>query len=187
MAVAQRVQILTDKAAELAVLSEYLKNPKLIDQLKEEVKSLNALTAEEEKKANEARGAIALHEAQKKELADQSSNLEDSKLAHAIEVGKFDTEKENTLSQLAAKKAELDALAVQLTGAQQTHALNASKLESDKADLLSKYEAAFAELTADKNANEKTKLALDVRATELTKAEQAHKEKAAKLKGLLTE
>lgn len=187
MSAANQIKILNDKGAEIALMQEYLKNPKMVDQLKEDIKQLHALSEEETKKSEEARQAIALHEAQKKELAEQSAKLENDKLEHAIEVGKFDTEKEDTLSQLAVKKAELDALAVQLTGAQQTHALNAAKLESDKANLLSKYDAAFSELTADKNANEKTKLALDVRATELAKAEQAHKEKAAKLKGFLTE
>lgn len=61
MSASQRVQILSGGAEQLAVLSEYIKNPKLIEQLQDEVKKLNSLTADEESKVAQARKDLRDH------------------------------------------------------------------------------------------------------------------------------
>lgn len=183
MAISQRVQLLSDNAQGVSILLEYLKNPKLVDQLTEDIKKLNALTEQEEQKAAAARSSVITYEG----LKQQQEKLDANKAAHEKTVVDFQQVKSDHAAEIDKQKAGLSEREFQLGEIAKQHTLNAAKIEKDRADLLGKYDAAFAELTLEKAALEKTKSMQDVRATELAKAEQAIKEKAERLKGLLAE
>lgn len=183
MAISQRVQLLSDNAQGVSILAEYLKNPNLVDQLTEDIKKLNALTEQEEQKASAARASIITYEGLKK----QQDRLDADKAAHEKTVMDFEQVKSDYAAEIQKQKDGLSAMESQLSETAKQQALNAEKIAADRANLLSKYDAAFAELTAERNIIDKIKSAQDARATELIKTEQAHKEKAEKLKGLLAE
>lgn len=187
MAIGQRVQILVDEGTKISLMREYLKNPKIVDQLEEDIKRLNALGEQEAAKAVEARAAIALHESNKKELADQKNELETAKAAHAVDVEEFNRKSSALQEQQNAKEFSLCTREDALAEALKIHAQNVSQLEAQKLDLQKKSQEVFDRIAADKNTNEETKAALYIRETELAKAEQAHKEKAIALKALFPE
>lgn len=187
MAISQRVQILSDKSAELSVLAEYLKNPKLIDQLADDVRKLNALTDQETAKAIEARQSIALHEATKKDLSDKMAKIDSDRTELSLSVRGFNDHKEETLKQFSEKEAELSSKSSQLSDAIKSHAKNVSQLEKDRSELNSKHLAAMAELDKVKLAVAKTSEANTEKAAQLAEMQNSLKEKAGKLNALLTE
>lgn len=96
MSASQRVQLLSGGAEQLAVLSEYLKNPKIIAQLQDEVKALNSLTADEESKVAQARKDLRDHVGKMDILQTSMEELAKAQEAHkelvATELGRISDE-----------------------------------------------------------------------------------------------
>lgn len=131
MSTSQRVQLLSSGAEQLAVLSEYLKNSKLIAQLQDEVKALNSLTADEEAKVAQARKDLRDHvgkmdilqtsmeelakaqEAHKAQSAIYAANIEAAAKALSLEKQSIidkETAHKETAKQLAEERKQLDFL-----------------------------------------------------------------------------
>jgi chromosome segregation ATPase len=133
MSASTRVQILTDKSAELSVLAEFLKNPNLITELAAEVKSLNSLTAAEEDKLAQARKDLKDHAEKVAELKKASDQLEADKAAHADHVNavseKLEQQSANlrdaTLKQLETQNAQDATAKAQAEEAKKLHAHSA--------------------------------------------------------------
>ena len=86
MSTSQRVQILTDKSAELNLLTEFLRNPNLIAELSAEVKKLNSLTEAEESKVAEVREMFLNHPSLVRDIEQKTANLNDAIDAHNAQV-----------------------------------------------------------------------------------------------------
>lgn len=125
MVASNTVQILSNKSEEIAALMEFVKNPALADKLAQEVKKLNQLTEDEEKRLHDAQITIQQKDKTEKELAvlraQMAREVEDHKTALAAELdnhaAKMDVENkalEKAKAELDEKQAELDAREVQL-------------------------------------------------------------------------
>lgn len=131
MSASQRVQILSGGAEQLAVLSEYIKNPKLIEQLQDEVKKLNSLTADEESKVAQARKDLRDHagkmdilqtsmeelareqEAHKSQVSIDTANIEASAKVLSLEkqyILDKETAHKDVIKQLSEERKQLDFL-----------------------------------------------------------------------------
>lgn len=89
MSASQRVQILNDQSNTLSVLAEFIKNPKLIEELEAEVKRLNSLTELEEKRVGEARAFIQNHVNLLADLKLREDALNKEQEEHKNNVSKF--------------------------------------------------------------------------------------------------
>lgn len=89
MASSTRVQALTEVSDLISVIKEYLSNPKMADQLKEEVVRLNSLTEDEQNKHIEAKALMQkknkleseismLEQRLEKEMADHAQNIKET-------------------------------------------------------------------------------------------------------------
>jgi hypothetical protein len=118
MSVSQRVQLLSDKVEELSILKEFLTNPKLIEQLADEVKGLHALTKDEEIKLAEAKKLLRDHDAivdvlQKREtalnksIADHEKEVEADHVAHSQAIADFTSDTKTRADKLAAQEKDL--------------------------------------------------------------------------------
>lgn len=118
MVASARVQQLNDGFDLLNVLAEYLKNPKLISQLEDEVSKLNTLTEDEAAKYNEAQILIQQRDSLNKEIASQRQTLADEKEAAdaAADKAKQDSDDYVTTNKALVDKAnqELDAREAEL-------------------------------------------------------------------------
>jgi hypothetical protein len=153
MAQVGQLKILADKTEELALLSQYLTNPKLIAQLSDEVKRLNALTADEEQKAKDARELIskhaeilaglkaenAKHEANIAEIAGRESDLSKAKEAHALQVAEKEaTHKADAEALAQEKKTFLEQIEKEnerIANTQKGFSLQVEKFKSEKDEL----------------------------------------------------
>lgn len=183
MASSQRVQILSGQANELAILGEFIKNPKLIEDLTEEVKKLNALTASEEQKAKEAREYISKHVVLAEDIEKKNAALCAERESHERHVAEFS----DRLS--AVEKMHADAKA------KEDNALLISKKNEKSQAALEEYRAKLDR----QNSQERDKLALDLTAIKKTavenemeagrlkRFEEKLKEKADRIKGLMSE
>lgn len=100
MSASTRVQVLADKAEELSLLAEFLKNPDLITDLQDEIKKLNSLTADEEEKLVQARAEL-------KGYAEKTAALKSER-------DQLDTDKENHESAARLREERLDLYAAGL-------------------------------------------------------------------------
>jgi len=105
MATSQRVQILSDKSEEISILAQFLKNPRLIDELAAEVAKLNSLTEVEEARLHESKILIQQRDALADANASQKSKMEGEYSAHLERIA---SERAEADKLLAAKKAEID-------------------------------------------------------------------------------
>jgi len=113
MASSQRVQVLTDGSDLLKVLGEFLKNPKLIEELAAEVVKLNEITDQQSADLHKALTTIQQKDETAAELKKLRETIAAETSAHIKEtekrVAEFNTYIENNEKILADKKAELDA------------------------------------------------------------------------------
>lgn len=107
MSVSQRVQTLQSGAEQISVLAEYLKNPKLIEQLQEDIKALNSLTVDEESKLLQARSDLKEHDKKISDLKKERDQLEADKSAHADYVTKTSAQFEHYSETLDAQNKSL--------------------------------------------------------------------------------
>src|ERR1700742_1232780 len=107
MVASARLQALTEGSDHLKILSEFLSNPKLIDELSQEVVRLNKLSNEEEKKLHDAQLLVQEHDKLVKEIAAQRKLQADEKAAHDALIAK---EKKECDEYVAKEKAEIDKL-----------------------------------------------------------------------------
>lgn len=125
MATSQRVQILTDKSQELEVIFEFFKNPKLIDQLKEEVIALNKLTIEEEARLHDARLLMEKKDRLEKDIEDGRRVMAKEKSDHEVFIkngrdnldriiGEEKVKLETSHQDLDVRKTELDEYSTRL-------------------------------------------------------------------------
>ncbi len=119
MSASQRVQILADKAEELSVLSEFLRNPNLIQQLQDEIVKLNSLTADEEARVAQARKDLREHAGKMDILQTSMEELTKAHEAHKAQVA-IDT------AELDRRSQSLDALA------QTLHEVDTRQIAKDK-------------------------------------------------------
>lgn len=82
MVASSRVQTLSEGSALLDILGEYLKNPKLMKQLTEEVQKINALSKEQEDQLHESQILIQKRDALIREIAANTKDLSDAKADH---------------------------------------------------------------------------------------------------------
>lgn len=183
MAISQRVQLLSDNAYGVSILAEYLKNPKLIEQLADEIKKLNSLTEQEEKKASAARSSIITYD----ELKKQQEKLEADKLAHEKILSDFEQVKIIHAEEIQKQKDQLAENALQLDNAIKIHKKNVADLQDSTNELNKKHSSAISELEAEKTSLNKVAEANQAKSVELDKLQKNLKEKADKLQNLLTE
>lgn len=125
MATSQRVQILTDKSQEYELMFEFLKDPRLLDKLKEEVILLNKLSVEEEARLHESRLLMEKKDRLEKDIEEAKRGMEREKADHEafIKAGRDNLDRhiseekekmEAAHSELDIRKAELDDLSTRL-------------------------------------------------------------------------
>lgn len=187
MAASQRVQILTDKSEELSILSEFLRNPNLIEQLKEEVKKLNSLSDSEEQKLSEARNFLKQHNDLSNALEKEKLDFEEKKLSHDREVEYFNSQAQSKAEYLNSLSAELNTRAISQAETEKRHLEERKKLDFDKSEQERKNKEDLAKINADAEnvkrndaINQETKARLDAFENKL-------KETAAKMQGLVSE
>ncbi len=135
MAVVGRIQVLADKAAELSVLAEFIKNPNLISQLQEEVKKLNSLTAEEEEKVAQARKDLREHAEKVEALTKERLSLEADKKSHTEYMEKTKDEFLAKQASIAIMKDHFDNKKNEQEAKDKTHAEERKKLDAQAAAL----------------------------------------------------
>lgn len=183
MATSQRVQILDSKAQELSLLAEYLKNPDLISELSDEIKALNTLSADEEKKADEGRNLIKQRDSILAEIAAKQEALDEAQ-----------SEYEDNLTALAQKtqalqdaQKDLDEKTKGYAAADNYLAQSRAQLEMDRKNHENKVAAdeqnfvlrlAEIEAMADDNTKEQERLA---------ELDKTLKDKAAKISAVVGE
>lgn len=125
MVASPRVQILTDKAQELDVLYQYIKNPKLIEELKKDVVDLNTLTEEQSARYHEAHLLMQKKDRLEAEIAAQQRQIEKEKADHDLEIKNSQAQIERMLAEandkvqqahdeLDLRKVELDEYSTRL-------------------------------------------------------------------------
>lgn len=183
MAQSQRVQILDNKSQELSVLAEYLKNPKLVQELAEEIKSLNALTKDEELKASEGRDLIKNRESILKEVQDKKD-----------EVSRLQSVHDAVAADLAEKAKSLGNAQTELAAKEKGRADAENYLAKAKADfeVEKKTHAGNVQAHSDKVNSDLDKIkaqqdANHVEANRLDDLDKSLKEKAAKIKAMVGE
>lgn len=143
MTVSQKLQILEKKAEDLSVLAEYLKNPSLMQELRQDIKDTYAFSESERLKAEEAKRIIADSEATQKDLSEREVILSQKQEAHEKFVkesfNRIETEKEN----LFKMKAALDARTIEQAETDEKHA-------KDRANILDVKNNFAAQSTKDK-------------------------------------
>lgn len=115
MVASTRVQMLGNKSDEILVLIEFLKNPKLADQLAEEVVKLNMLTDEQEKQLQEAKLLIQSHATALKSYEELKKTMSDEYDAH---IAKMEAERKDFDAQLDSEANAMDAEKTLLSEAQ---------------------------------------------------------------------
>lgn len=122
MVASTNIQMLTNASDQVSVITEFMRNPAMVKRLEEEVRKLNALTADEEAKLHEAKiviqqrdkanlelkNAIAEKIAIEKSIADKNAEHHAWVLAETKKI-------EDAHAVLAAAKAEHEAEGVRLT------------------------------------------------------------------------
>lgn len=183
MSASQRVQVLTNQANELAILGEFIKNPKLIEELTAEVKKLNALTSQEEQKVKEARDFISRHESLLADLEKEKLALAKDKENHEARVAGFSEQLAKVDSILAdAKMKEENASAVNKKNEEERKQLEEYRAKLDRQNAQEREKLA-ADLVAVKRAATEN----EMEAGRLKRIEEKLKEKAEKIKGLISE
>lgn len=113
MAQSQRVQALTQGMEFVSILREFIKDPNLGEELADEVKKLNTLTAQEEDRLHESKVLMQQRDALTAEIAAQRKTLAAEKAAHEAAVQaaqeKCDAYVAEEEAKLAKKAADLDA------------------------------------------------------------------------------
>lgn len=104
MSVSQRVNNLASGNDLLQILGEYLRNPKLIDDLNAEVIKLTTLSDEEEARLHEAKTLMQQRDELKAETERQAKALADDLAAHDRRIMQ---DKKNADEYVAAKNAEV--------------------------------------------------------------------------------
>lgn len=137
MVASTRVQMLGNKSDEILVLMEFLQNPKLCDQLAQEVIKLNTLTDEQEKQLQEAKLLIQSHATALKSYEQLKKTMADEYDAHIAamkqERADFDAQLDSEANAMDAEKALL---------AEQVEAANAEDLRLKQWDYKLKETAA---------------------------------------------
>lgn len=183
MAVSQSIQILDNKSQELSVLYDYIKNPNLIKELAEDIKKLNALSADEEKKAQEAREYIKKYDAMEKQMEAELDALAAAKKEHAAQVAGFSAEAGRVSTLAAAVDARTEALNMQgLQQAEERKSLDAYRAKIDQQNTDER-----AKLKDDLQDIKDAKAAHAVEADRLAQYEKKLKEKAEKIRGLVAD
>lgn len=119
MVASTRIQALASGSDLVTILSEYLENPKLIDELSAEVVTLNTLTDEQSEQLEEAKILIQQRDALNKEIEAQRQTQADEKAAFDAASIKAKKESDDYVAanqELIAKaNAALDAREEELT------------------------------------------------------------------------
>lgn len=112
MSVSQRVNNLSSGNDLLQILGEYLRNPKLIDELGAEVKKLTTLSAEEEARLHEAKVLMQQRDELKAAVEKQRKANADEQSAHQAAIVRIKKECDDYVAQkhsdIAAKSKQLD-------------------------------------------------------------------------------
>ncbi len=158
--VAQKIQTLADNAEGLALLAQYLHNPKLIDELKAEAVKAIGFTEDEQKRAADGREAIRQGDALTQKLQSDRDALDKERLAHEENVKAFNEQKDafsKNMEEVGTLMAEKDAAHADTD---QRHAEARKKLDSDIAAHNNNMVHAYAKLdeerekaTAERQAN----------------------------------
>jgi hypothetical protein len=135
MSASQRVQVLADKAEELSLLAEFLKNPKLIEQLQDEVKKLNSLTSDEEAKIAQARKDLREHTGKMDILQTTMEELAKAQEAHKERVSVDMANIEEQSKKLSLEKQSLADKAYELAQKDKSHAEERKQLDAHAADV----------------------------------------------------
>lgn len=109
MATSHRVQALDSGASLLGVLKEYLSNPKLIEELQDEVVKLNTLTDEKAAELHDAQILVQQRDKLTKEIAEQRKTLADEKEKHVAETEKRTKDADDYVDAAETKIAEANA------------------------------------------------------------------------------
>lgn len=188
MSVSQRVQILTDRSEEfLSLVKEFVNNPKLGEQLREEIEKLNSLTKEQEQKFISAHELLRNHEILSNDLQQREDDLAASRLAHDKEVRAFASSVNDKSEQLKKMKEDLDARASLLSESESMYAEARKKLLNDTSAVDRKHAEERAKLGADMVFVNKIDAANQEKSAYLLDLERSLKAKAAKLRELTAE
>lgn len=143
MSASTRVQVLADKAEELSLLAQFLKDPAgLITGLQEEIKKLNSLTADEEAKLLQARVDLKEHNNKMFTLKKERELLEADKAAHEEHVEHCNTQiRTQTESIAIATDKQLETKKAQ-DAKDKAHAEERKQLDVQAAALKTSTEAA---------------------------------------------
>ena len=118
MAQSQRVKALSDGSDMITVLAEYIKNPKIIKDLAQEVVDINKLTADEERLHTEAVMLLQQRDTLANEILLKKDELADELAKHeraiAAADAKFDKKTATAIAELEERKAALDARQLEL-------------------------------------------------------------------------
>lgn len=181
MAASQRVQILTDKSAELSALVEYIRNPNFIEELSAEVKKLNALTEFEENKAKDARVLIAKSEELQTDLQRQRDDIKAAKEVHEKRVSLFDDE----VKKVRDTNESLKAKELQQVETDKKHFGERQAIDKKVLDHNRQVEADNQKLIQEKANLQAAHDRLENKASELKKKEEELTDKANKIKALM--
>ncbi len=88
VATSARIQQLTEGSNLLNILSEFLRNPKLIEELEAEEIRLNTLSVEEQKKLHDAQMLVQEYDKLVKDIADARKTQADEKTKHEAKLAK---------------------------------------------------------------------------------------------------
>ena len=180
-----QLKILADKADELSVIMEFVKNPGLLDKLKAGVKELNALAEAEEAKLVEAKNFLAQHAKLSVVLKAGQDELAELKAKHADAVVAAKAELDEQRAALAEAKAEVEAKAKALATDVAAHAVAVKKLISDCDASKAAAAVRQAALDAKEAALSKIAKAQDDLATDLAIQKKKLEDTAAAMKGLI--
>lgn len=181
MSASQRVQVLTNQSNELAILAEFIKNPKLIEELTAEVKKLNSLTESEEQKFNEAKEFIQKHSDLLADLNNQRNALAADKLAHENKVAAFMNDTKN-IRQLDVDLKAKDAIHSET---EKRHSEDRKKIEEDRVKLARQNEQERASLGEVNAKNKKEKEFIESEKARLIEFEKSLKDKARAMAALV--
>lgn len=114
MTSSQRVQILSDNLEGMELLAQFLKNPRLVDDLRDEVIKLNKLTADETLQLNEAKKIIKDRDAIEAEIEALKVTLATAKDAQdallAADRQEFEQYRSDVAGKLATDRTEVDRI-----------------------------------------------------------------------------
>lgn len=135
MVASTRVQALAEGSALLSVLSEFLKDKKLIQSLEEEVVKLNKLTDDESDQLHEAKILIQQRDSLTAEIAEQRKTLSDELKSYQAQ---FEKDQKQCDDYIATEHAELDNRTSDLDSRQADLDDYSSRLDQREAQLKEK-------------------------------------------------